>query len=158
MASSTMKDDKTATTTESPRISQNSNDGLYRHSFWSTPMRQSRRLLLQTLFLPLLYTSLLMWACLCLFWGSLYTNNELGKLDVTLVNLDGSGGFLGETIEAGIKAALDAGPNQLRWHFISEAVAEIAPQLVLEENTWAALESIYPIPNARRSRSDSFKY
>jgi len=63
--------------------------------------------------LPLVfYTTLLMWACLSLYWGSLVPNNDVTKISVFFVNLD-AGGSLGSQIATGIQAAINSTPNHL---------------------------------------------
>lgn len=113
--------------------------GLYTHKFWSTDMAIERQKLVQTLLLPLLYTSLLMWACLSLFWGSLLTANDLGRLPVALVNPDNANGFLGDAVIAGLPGA--ASPNALAWKVYSSTSLGEAERLVLTESVWAAVES-----------------
>ena len=84
---------------------------LYSQRFWSAAMATERKTLLQSLFLPLLYTSLLMWACLSLFWGSLTTSNHLSKLKATVVDREGESGVLGPAIVAAVSNAY----NSLDW-------------------------------------------
>ena len=113
---------------------------LYSRTFWSEAMAAERRILLQGLFLPLLYTSLLMWACLSLFWGSLTTNNHLAKLKATVVNREGESGVLSPAIVAAISNAHDS----LDWHIADGGHPDLAKTLVLNEDVWATVESVTP--------------
>jgi hypothetical protein len=115
---------------------------LYSRTFWSGAMAAERRTLLQSLFLPLLYTSLLMWACLSLFWGSLTTNNHLTKLKATVVNREGESGVLGPAIVAAISNA----HNSLDWQIVDGGHPDLAKRLVLNEDVWATVESVTPWP------------
>ena len=112
---------------------------LYGHSFFDKELRGSRKLLVQTLFLPLLYTSLLMWACLSMYWGSLLPNNNLTKLTVAVVDLDG--GFLGQQVIQGIQASNHATSNHLNWLFGDNIKTDADSRYaVLDEQTWAVLQ------------------
>ena len=113
---------------------------LYSRTFWSGAMAAERRILLQSLFLPLLYTSLLMWACLSLFWGSLTTNNDPAKLKVTVINRESENGVLGPAIVAAISNA----HNSLNWHIVDGGHPDLAKRLVLNEDVWATVESMTP--------------
>jgi hypothetical protein len=118
-----------------------SEEQLYSQTFWSGGMAAERRIMLQSLFLPLLYTSLLMWACLSLFWGSLTTNNDLGKLKATVINLESDSGVLGPAVIAAISNA----HNSLDWHIENGGQAGLARSLVLSEDVWATVESVAPL-------------
>ena len=117
---------------------------LYSQRFWSGAMAAERKTLLQSLFLPLLYTSLLMWACLSLFWGSLTTNNHLAKLKATVINREGETGLLGPAIVAAISNAHDS----LDWHIVDGGPPDLAKRLVLNEDVWATVESVTPMPSS----------
>ena len=73
---------------------------LYGRSLFDAELRTSRKLLISTLLLPIVYTSLLMWACLSLYWGST-TYTSLQKLSVHAIDLDG--GTFGHQMIAGLK-------------------------------------------------------
>jgi hypothetical protein len=111
---------------------------LYTQTFWSPSMATERRMLTKTLFLPLLYTALLMWACLSLFWGSLTTNNNLSKLTAVLVNLEAPDGMLGNAVEVAISNAT----NSLDWRIENDGIPDLAERLVLNEDVWAAVEGM----------------
>ncbi len=86
---------------------------LYNHSFFDRELRTSRKLHIQTLVLPIVYTSLLMWACLSLYWGSTMSSN-LDKLSGFAVILDG--GPVGNQILQGINSTLHDRIHSLGWH------------------------------------------
>jgi hypothetical protein len=121
----------------SPETSHGAAEQLYSQKFWSPAMTAERRSLLQTLFLPLLYTSLLMWACLSLFWGSLTTNSHLSKLKATIINREGENGVLGPAIIAAVSNAHDS----LDWQVVSAGQPDLAKGLILNEDVWATVES-----------------
>lgn len=118
---------------------------LYSQMFWSVGMAPQRKMLLQTLLLPLLYTSILMWGCLSLYWGSLLTNNKLDKLDVLVVNREDNSGILGPAIVAG--TASQAGPNSLHWIVGNAMTPRYAEELVRQEAVWAAVEGKGTVQN-----------
>jgi hypothetical protein len=112
---------------------------LYNRSFWSKDFGPTRRLSLQTYLLPVLYTSLLMWACLSFYWGSLLPNNNLTKLTVYAVDLDG--GFLGKQVIAGIQDSIAETPNHLKWHFDGTITTDAASrELVTQEHAWGIVQ------------------
>ena len=111
---------------------------LYSQTFWSVSMASDRKKLLQTLFLPLLYTSILMWACLSLYWGSLLTNDKLDKLEVLVVNEEDQSGLLGPAIVA--ETASQIGQESLRWIIGNSSAPQYAEDLVRQETVWAAVE------------------
>ncbi len=114
---------------------------LYSQSFFSKEMRASRQLLFPTLALPLLYTSLLMWACLSIYWGSLIPNDNVTKLTVMAVDLDG--GFLGDQIFQGIHAHIKQTPNHLNWVFGDLVRSDArSKSLLLDEQVWAVLQGL----------------
>lgn len=111
---------------------------LYQYSLWDKEMRKHRGKIWPLIGLPLIYTSILMWTCLSLFWGSLVGNNDLGRLTVALVNLDH--GFVGEAIVAGVKASTIRDVNHLDWRFVDSLHQESQSRdLVLDEAVWAVL-------------------
>ena len=123
------------TTTAAPK------DGMYNMRFFDSDFARSRKQLIGLLLLPLVYTSLLLWGCLGLYFGSLVSNNNLAKLPVYAVDLDG--GFLGQQVFAGIKKSQAATPAGLNWRFdatINERA--LSQETVLSEHAWAVLESI----------------
>jgi hypothetical protein len=114
---------------------------LYGHSLFSTALRSSRKLLLRSLVLPIMYTSLLMWACLSLYWGST-TYTSLRKLSVYAINLDD--GSFGRQMITDIKSAASEDPAGLGWQFESAVKsATMSQELVLDEKAWAVVQSMY---------------
>jgi hypothetical protein len=114
---------------------------LYGRSLLDPALRSSRKLLLSTLILPIIYTSLLMWACLSLYWGST-TYTSLQKLSVYAINLDD--GDFGRQMITNIRAAASEDPAGLGWHFeSSEKSANMSQELVLDERAWAVVQSMY---------------
>ncbi|KAK4555587.1 hypothetical protein LTR86_007340 [Recurvomyces mirabilis] len=109
---------------------------LYTAHFWSRAMAKERRMMIHSLFLPLLYTALLMWACLGLFWGSLITNNHLGRLNALVVNLESDQEGLGTAV---IDAVTNA-QNSLDWKIYEKGRPGLARHMVLNEDVWAAVE------------------
>ncbi len=111
---------------------------LYTHSLWGPGFASSRRLLLLVLIQPLVYTSLLMLAVLSLYFGSLGTNNNLPKLTVYAIDLDG--GFLGSQVIAGVQMAVKLS-NALDWRFDPNITSStMSESLVLEERAWAVVQ------------------
>ena len=117
-------------------------ENLYNLSFFQKDFVKYRKQLIGLLLLPLIYTSLLMWGCVSLYFGSLISNNNLSKLTVYAVDLDG--GFLGEQILAGVKMS-QMTPGGLNWQF-DTAINEtsLSQEVVLNERAWAVLQS--PLP------------
>lgn len=114
---------------------------LYGRSLFDPALRSSRKLLLGTLVLPIIYTSLLMWACLSLYWGST-TYTSLRKLSVYAINLDD--GDFGRQMITNIRAAASEDPAGLGWHFEpAEKSANMSQELVLDEKAWAVVQSMY---------------
>lgn len=114
---------------------------LYSQSFFSKEMRTGRRLLFPTFVLPLLYTSLLMWACLSIYWGSLIPGDNITKLTVMAVDLDR--GFLGDKIVQGIHAHMKQTPNHLNWVFNDLIKSDDhSKALLLDERAWAVLQGL----------------
>jgi hypothetical protein len=91
------------------------NRNMYNHNFWDKEIRVQRGMLAGVLLLPIFYTTLLMWACLSLYWGSLVPNNDVTNISVYFVNLDE--GFLGDQVVSGIQASITSNPNHLAWNF-----------------------------------------
>ena len=111
---------------------------LYNHSFFDEGFRSSRKLLLSVLLLPLVFTSLSMWACLSLYFGSLFSNNNLTKLTVYAIDLDHE--FLGNQVINEVKASQSLGGG-LDWRFdISVTSTSMSQYLVLNEQAWAVLQ------------------
>jgi hypothetical protein len=114
---------------------------LYGRSLFDTALRSSRKLLLRTLVLPIMYTSLLMWACLSLYWGST-TYTSLRKLSVYAINLDD--GTFGRQMITDIKFAANEDPAGLGWQFKSAVKsATMSQELVIDEKAWAVVQSMY---------------
>lgn len=114
----------------------------YQYGFWDRRMRADRQKLMPVLILPLTSLTLLMWACLSLYWGSLLTNNIVTKTRVDIVNLDT--GDLGTQIVTGIQTAKLAASNQLDWRFNDASLSvEDCKELVLSESTWAVVRCTF---------------
>ena len=125
---------------ESETAASAADESLYNTSFFHPSFASSRKQLIGLLVLPLIYTSLLMLGCLSLYFGSLISNNNLSKLSVYAVDLDG--GLLGQQIIAGIKKSQAVTPAGLDWRFdttINDTV--LSQETVLDERAWAVLES-----------------
>lgn len=119
---------------------------LYNASFFSEEYRSSRKQLIRILLLPLIYTALLMWGCLSLYFGSLVSSTNFTKLSIYAIDLDG--GFLGQQVMAGIRKQVGQ-PGALDWHFEDPIASSTIPQqLILEERAWAVVQG-QPTP-ARR--------
>ncbi|KAN0117934.1 Protein of unknown function (DUF3533) domain containing protein [Hyaloscypha variabilis] len=112
---------------------------LYRHNFWDKEMRPHRQSLIAVLFVPLFLTTLLMWVCLSIYWGSLVPSSSSKPLTVTVTNLD-VGGEFGAGVVAAIQIANQAKGNTIKWLFDSniESVNDSRGQIV-EEKTWGAV-------------------
>jgi hypothetical protein len=89
---------------------------LYRYGFWDKEMRPHRRSLIEVLFVPLFLTTLLMWVCLSIYWGSLVPSSSSDPLTVTVTNLDVRGEF-GAGVVAAIHVASQAKGNTVKWLF-----------------------------------------
>ena len=124
---------------------------LYRYGFWDKEMRLHRRSLLEVLFVPLFLTTLLMWACLSIYWGSLLPSSSSPPLTVTVTNLD-VGGEFGAGVVAAIQVANQAKGNTIKWLFDSkvESVND-GRALIVEEKTWGVVLSMSPLFLKHRS-------
>lgn len=112
----------------------------YQYGFWDKEMHTYRGQLTAVLILPLVYTTLLMWICLSIFWGSLVSNNDITKIKISVANFD-IGGSLGAAVVNGIRASSIANPDQLDWQFDSSLRSTIDCQnAILEESVWAVLQ------------------
>ena len=122
---------------------------LYQHYLWDDYFKDQRGALLKSLLYPLVYTILLMWLCLSIFWGSLIGNNQDSRIRVTFVNLD-SGGFLGEELAEGLRSSLSRPGTHFDWHFDDAILDDShARSAVTEEKTWAVLYgSTYQFPQS----------
>lgn len=122
--------------------STTANTTLYQHAFWDKEVAPKRKLLTSLLLLPLLYTTLLMWLCLSIYWGSLVDSNNVGKIKVLIANLD-TGNFLGDQIAAGIQNDIATDANHLDWQIDSSLQSAADCQnAVRDEQAWAILFSI----------------
>lgn len=128
---------------------------LYQYDFWDKEMRPHRRSLLPVLFVPLFLTTLLMWACLSVYWGSLVSSSSSTPLTVTVANLD-VGGEFGAGVVAAIQIANQAKGNPIKWLFDSniESVND-SRALIVEEKTWGAVLSMSPLLLKPRSLNPS---
>ena len=119
---------------------------LYRYGFWNKEMRPHRQSLIGVLFVPLFLTTLEMWICLSIYWGSLVPSSSSKPLTVTVTNLD-LGGDFGTGVVAAIQVADQAKGNTIKWLFDSniESVND-SRSLVVEEKTWGAVLSLPPAP------------
>ncbi len=116
---------------------------MYNHNFWDKEIRVQRGMLTGALLLPIFYTTLLMWACLSIYWGSLVPNNDVTKISVLFVDLE-AGGSLGSQIATGIQAAINSTPNHLAWNFDNGITNSSDSQhAVLDEQTWAVVQGPY---------------
>ena len=121
---------------------------LYELSFLDPEFRPQRKKILYILSVPLLFTFILMWVDVSLFFGSLPASPILNRLDVYLVDLDH--GFLGAQIVNGISTAAEAQPNGLRWNFDAASLSSAdAKGVVLDERAWAVVQGIRPILSTR---------
>lgn len=128
------------------------NATLYQYAFWDKEVAPKRKLLTSLLLLPLLYTTLLMWLCLSIFWGSLVDSNNVGKIKVLVANLD-AGNFLGDQIAAGIQNDIATDTNHLDWQIDrSLQSATDCQNAVRDEQAWAILFRIsLPFPSQDRT-------
>ena len=114
---------------------------LYRHTFFSVEGATARKALVPSLILPLIYNSILLWACLALFFGSLLKNNDVSRINIMALNLDD--GPFGEAVIKGIERSLEGTGPHLKWVFDSRKVGlddDWSRELVLSEKTWAVLQ------------------
>jgi hypothetical protein len=112
---------------------------LYNRSLFDPELHGSRKLLIKTLVLPVLYTSLLMWGCLSLYFGSTVDSN-LNKLSVYAIDLDG--GEFGQQMLQGINASIKTTVHSLGWHFDNTVTSDsMSRHLVLNEQAWAVVQS-----------------
>ena len=111
---------------------------LYDKSFFSKELRTSRRGLLFSFFIPLIYETLTIWGTASLYYGST-TSTSLGRLTVYAVDLDG--GFLGQQMVGAIKASLNSNPNPLGWQFDDSVISDaMSRALVSGEQAWAVVQ------------------
>ena len=111
---------------------------LYSKSFFSKDLRTSRRLLLYSLLIPLIYETLTIWGTASLYYGST-TSTSLNRLTVHAVDLDG--GFLGQRMTGAIKASLTSAPNPLGWQFDDSVKSDaMSRELVTDEQAWAVVQ------------------
>lgn len=116
---------------------------LYKFSFCDPEFRPQWKTILYILCAPLLFTLVVMWVDVSLFFGSLPASPILNRLDVYVTDLDH--GFLGTQIINGIKASTNAQRNGLRWNFDTEILSSAAAQaVVLDERAWAVVQGIRP--------------
>lgn len=120
---------------------------MYNHNFWDKEIRVQRGMLTGALLLPILYTTLLMWACLSLYWGSRVPNNNVTKISVLFVNLD-SGGSLGSQLATSIQTAINSTSNHLAWNFDNGITNPLDSQnAILDERTWAVVQGPHLPPS-----------
>ena len=135
----TMEDTKSSSPTAQATEPENK---LYNRSLWDPELRGSRKLLINTLVLPVVYISLLMWGCLSLYWGSTVDSN-LNKLSVYAIDLDG--GDFGQQMLQGINASITNPAHSLGWHFDNTVTLDaMSKHLVLNEQAWAVVQSKFP--------------
>lgn len=116
---------------------------LYDRSLFDKELRDSRKLLLKILVLPLTYTTLLMWACLSLYWGST-TSDSLHKLTTYAVNMDD--GAFGQQMIKGVETSLKMSGNSLGWRFDDTIHLDASSRkLVTDEQAWAVVQSPSPL-------------
>jgi hypothetical protein len=128
---------------------------MYQFSLWDKEILKYRRMLFDAVFLPLIYTTILMWICLSLFWGSLFDNNNLRKIGVTAVNLDD--GFVGSSLIGALKSEIAGSGTQLNWNFDNMITSDSeSRQLVIDEKSWAVLQGKERLP--RDLLEQTYKY
>jgi len=133
----TMEDTKSSSSTAQPTEPEKT---LYNRSLFDPELCGNRKLLIKTLVLPVVYTSLLMWGCLSLYWGSTVSSN-LNKLTVYAIDLDG--GEFGQQMLQGINASIKDPAHSLGWRFDGTVTSDAASKhLVLNEQAWAVVQSI----------------
>ncbi|MCJ1386475.1 hypothetical protein MMC17_009601 [Xylographa soralifera] len=111
---------------------------LYSKSFFAKELRKSRKLLVFSLLIPLLYETLTIWGTASLFYGST-TSTSLKRLTIYAVDLDG--GFLGQEMLEGIRASLNSTPNPLGWQFDDSVNSDVmSRELVTDEQAWAVIQ------------------
>ena len=111
---------------------------LYNRSLFDKELRGSWKSLTDILFLPLLYTTILFWACLCLYWGST-VSNDLSRIKVSVVNLDD--GDFGRDLVQSIASFSGRLNNTLTWDFNHNVVSESqSTELLLQERAWAVVQ------------------
>jgi hypothetical protein len=144
-----MDDSKSPTIQDKPMEPQVE---LYNRSFFDRELRASRKLLLKIYCLPLLYTAILMWTCLSLYWGSTVSSSVNG-ITVYAVNLDD--GRFGQQMLGGIQAQLATNPNNLGWIFDPTINSDAASrELVINEDAWAVVQVN---PNATSNFEDAIR-
>ncbi|KAF1841397.1 uncharacterized protein K460DRAFT_166555 [Cucurbitaria berberidis CBS 394.84] len=114
---------------------------LYRHTFFSTEGTGARKSLVPAIILPIFYNSILLWACLSLFFGSLLKASDISRISVTAVNLDD--GSFGQGLVNGIRESLERPGPSLDWYFDEKSIEHgdaWSRNMILEENTWAVLQ------------------
>lgn len=125
---------------------------LYNASFFSEEFRSSRKQLIRILLLPLIYTALLMWGCLSLYFGSLVSSTNFTKLSIYAIDLDG--GFLGQQVMAGIRKQVGQS-GALDWHFEDSVNSpSLSQHLVIEERAWAVVQGQPLPPGGHREHAD----
>lgn len=134
--------------TRTTKATTTADESLYKLSFFQNEFAPIRRQLLGTLLVPLIYTSLLMWGCLSLYYGSLTSSNNLSKVTVYAVDLDG--GLLGQQIIAGVKKSQASSSRGPDWKFDAGIDStEMTRELVLDERAWAVLQSsLFPLASS----------
>ncbi|MCJ1283822.1 hypothetical protein MMC26_003153 [Xylographa opegraphella] len=111
---------------------------LYSKSFFAKELATSRKLLLYSLLVPLLYETLTIWGTASLYYGST-TSTNLKRLTVYAVDLDGA--FLGQQMIGAIKASLNSTPNPLGWQFDDSVNSDtMSRALVTDEQAWAVIQ------------------
>ncbi|MCJ1431925.1 hypothetical protein MMC27_001281 [Xylographa pallens] len=111
---------------------------LYSKSFFSKELSTSRKLLLYSLLIPLLYETLTIWGTTSLYYGST-TSTSLNRLTVYAVDLDGAS--LGQQMTGAIKASLNSIPNPLGWQFDDSVNSDaMSRDLVTDEQAWAVIQ------------------
>ena len=116
---------------------------LYNRSLFDKQLRDSWKSLYDILLLPLLYTTLLFWACLCLYWGST-VSNDLSRIPVAVVNLDN--GDFGRDLVQSVSSFSGHLNNTLDWNFDhSVSSEEQATELLLREKVWAVVQGTIPL-------------
>ena len=111
---------------------------LYSKSFFSKELRTSRKLLLYSLLIPLVYETLTIWGTASLYYGST-TSTSLNRLTVYAVDLDGAS--FGQQMTGAIRASLNSTPNPLGWQFDDSVNSDaMSRELVTDEQAWAVVQ------------------
>ena len=126
--------DSTDNQTREPQIQP------YSRSFFDKDLQESRKSLRSLLILPMLYTTLLFWACLSLYWGST-VSSSLNKLSVSVTSLDD--GSFGQNLLESIQTNSEQLVNTVNWHLDQNLLSDSGTrERVINEHIWASIQGI----------------